>query len=422
VQLSFALSVSTLGQPTLDSWTWDRWQALSTRLVVDGAPRFASGASLDPLVQVTDSARGTVVLSLPRGSHTVKMQWRHSGSGEALSWRTAQDLLDGFGGGAALLSLAHFANQPPRVEFDPTDRDLRLQLAVAANAGVEAAEGEPVVWLAVPEDGELAVQGFSIADEDEALRPDSVFAVTIRTSHGVVSLNRARLEGVSFASGTGDRDQVVVLTGALGSVNRALESFTYQGALDWNGEDLLRVEVDDQGNSNLGAGGALSAFYEVGVRVAAVNDAPTFSTPNYQRVDEDTPLVIYGITLHDVDVALAEEKLLLQQQQQEEEGVVDVSAIVVPSPVFQVSVFVAGGSFSLASVEGLAFAAGTGVRDRAATFSGSLSDVNAALGSLVYQGDRDANKVRGPEALTLVVSDLGTENGPDEARAKIGLS
>ncbi len=52
LQLSFFMTLQSVGRPDLDSWTWERAAAISLRLVVDGRVLYAAGDSMDALVRV----------------------------------------------------------------------------------------------------------------------------------------------------------------------------------------------------------------------------------------------------------------------------------------------------------------------------------------------------------------------------------
>jgi VCBS repeat-containing protein len=118
------------------------------------------------------------------------------------------------------------------------------------------------------------------------------------------------------------------------------------------------------------------------VLVSAVNDAPVNTVPASQTIDEDTDLVFSAgngtlISVADLDVG---------------------------SLPIEIALSVTNGALTLAGTTGLTFTTGDGTADATLVFSGTRSDVNAALAGLVY---RPAAHFHGSDLLTLATSDLG---------------
>jgi len=345
------------------------------------------GATSDAVVRITDGLRGITMIQLPRGSHTIKLQWRHSSGLDTSSWQIASEILDGFGGGASLVAVYHAFNEAPEIHFDPVDETLQLQIV----------QNEPVT-VTLLEDGSQSIKGFSISDLDSEHSPDNLYAVTILAAHGMVSLGHK--EGLSFATGDGNKDQLVVMIGTLDIVNKAVFEMIYTGSLNFFGEDLVTISVNDQGSSGVGVGGDLTASMDIHIIVNPVNDRPTFAIPNYQVVNEDEELEIYGITLHDPDV----------------EPLDDVS-------VFRLSLVVVGGVLNLfGDLQGVKFLQGTGKNESAMTLLGTMKQLNEALSKVNYLGNTDSNKFRVDEVLTMIVSDMGLDEGsPDALTSEVKL-
>ena len=95
VTFAYDVGVTQLTVPTsFDSWTWDRWSSVATRLVVDERAFVHSGSSTDAHVRTSEILRGEVTLKLPIGPHTARLQWRTFGE-SIKEWTTIQDKLDG---------------------------------------------------------------------------------------------------------------------------------------------------------------------------------------------------------------------------------------------------------------------------------------------------------------------------------------
>ena len=105
------------------------------------------------------------------------------------------------------------------------------------------------------------------------------------------------------------------------------------------------------------------------VTVSPVNDAPVNTAPGAQTAQEDTPLLIAGLSAADVD-----------------------------SPTLTVTLSALNGSVAI--VPGLALLAGN--LSDSVTISGTLAEVNLALASVQYLGDPNFS---GSDTLTVTTSD-----------------
>ena len=116
--------------------------------------------------------------------------------------------------------------------------------------------------------------------------------------------------------------------------------------------------------------------------VTAVNDAPVNTIPDKQCVDEDTALVFNcandnGISISDVDANGGNQTVTLT---------------------------VSHGVLTLSQITGLTFETGSGTGDSTMTFTGKVSDINAALEGLSYTGALNFN---GCDTLTIATGDNG---------------
>ncbi len=244
----------------------------------------------------------------------------------------------------------------------------------SASITVLAVNDAPVLTLpgdlSVAEDTDLAITGLSVADVDSG---SGELQVTLSVEHGQLMLGTTA--GLTFTTGDGTGDPTLVFTGSLEDLNAALGSLTYRPDLDYYGSDAISVVVDDQGNT--GAGGPLSDSGSVDLTITPVNDAPVLTLPGDLSVAEDTDLAITGLSVADVDSGSGE---------------------------LQVTLSVAHGQLMLGTTTGLTFTTGDGAGDPTLVFTGSLSDLNAALSSLTYRPDLDYH---GSDAIAVVVDDLG---------------
>ncbi|MBI1312828.1 hypothetical protein GC176_16180 [bacterium] len=168
--------------------------------------------------------------------------------------------------------------------------------------------------------------------------------------------------------------------GSQADVNAALDGLSYSPNAEFNGSDSLSISVSDLGNS--GAGGPNSVTDSVAINVAAVNDAPTITVPGDQTITEDSQLAFSSAGGNEIVVS-------------------DVDA---GTQAVSVSLLVANGTLSLSQTTGLTFDVGDGTSDASMQFTGTLTDINAALDGLQYLPNLNFN---GSDSLSIAASDHG---------------
>src|SRR5205085_2864763 len=201
---------------------------------------------------------------------------------------------------------------------------------------------------------------------------------TLAATNGVITLSQTT--GLSFTAGDGAADGTMTFTGTLADINAALNGLAFTPIANFNGAASLQITSDDLGHS--GSGGALTDSDTVAITVASVNDAPVHSIPGPQSTNEDTSLVFSSgngnaITVADVDAGT--------------------------SPV-QVTLAATNGTITLSQTTGLSFTSGDGAADGTMTFSGTLTDINAALNGLAFAPSSNFN---GAASLQITSDDLG---------------
>ena len=67
-------------------------------------------------VQANEHLIGDVTLTLQRGPHTARLQWRTFGE-SVREWTTFQTMLDGYASSRTLLAMVHAHNSKPVVSF-----------------------------------------------------------------------------------------------------------------------------------------------------------------------------------------------------------------------------------------------------------------------------------------------------------------
>src|SRR3990167_3419519 len=148
----------------------------------------------------------------------------------------------------------------------------------------------------------------SIGDVDAG---DAPVKVTLGVGYGVLTLNGINsIHGLTFDEWSdGSADATMTFTGTISAINAALSGLTYQGALNFHGEDTLTITTNDL--ENTGLGGPLWDGDTVNIQVTAINDAPSIETHgHFTGITEDQTqnggnLVSDLLTSADVDTDAA---------------------------------------------------------------------------------------------------------------------
>ncbi len=251
-------------------------------------------------------------------------------------------------------------------------------------SAVSVTTGSSLPLLSVEEDTPLVIPGISVADADAGTNP---ITVTLAVNQGTLTVNSGVTGGLAAGNITANGTNSVTLTGTISQINQVLADaagLLYQGLPDFNGSDILTIVANDGGNS--GSGGALIDTQAVNITVNPVNDAPVL-TPSGSSlpplsVDEDTPLVIPGISVADADAG--------------------TNPITVTLAVNQGTLTVNSGVTG-----GLAAGSITANGTNSVTLTGTISQINQVLADaagVIYQGLPDFN---GSDILTIVANDGG---------------
>ena len=343
VEVSYTVNIVRVGDPTFDSWSWDRWTSLAFRLVVDDVPYRIAAARSDALVRIADTLSGNLVVPLAHGTHSAQLQWQvHDGSLDASQFEILKERMDGFGGGRVLVALVNAWNQGPVI-----------------SAPEEAVLGEDHT-LAFGSD----VDSFTVVDYDAALVDHARLATNLSVSNGVLSVAEsvslpAASDNDTFVSVAADNRSITALL-TPDDTQTLFAELKYTPDLDWFGFDTLRIVVDDLGNS--GAGGNVATDANLSLVVEPANDAVTWSSvPGVQVVQEDTATAVGPFYLADVDAV-------------DSNGEVD--------GLYEVTATVQHGTLSLSNssnVTDLTFVLGDGQADSTFTVQGSLQSLGEAL-------------------------------------------
>lgn len=144
------------------------------------------------------------------------------------------------------------------------------------NISIDAINDAPVIVLpsaqTTSEDTPLVLSAaggnlIAVTDIDAISYP---VRVTLAAAHGVLTLNGT--SGLTFTTGDGTADASLDFTGALASVNAALNGVTFSPAWNFVGSASITITANDQGNT--GSGGSQIDSGILTIAVTPVNDAP----------------------------------------------------------------------------------------------------------------------------------------------------
>ena len=321
---------------------------------VDGNLASTQLTVLNGTVTVTLSGAATISAGL-NGSNTLTVSGSETDINATLASLVYQGTLN-YNGPDTLTVVSTDGAGVPLSDTDP--------VAITVNAVNDVPVNTVPGAQAVNEDTALAFTGvntISVTDVDGNLATTQLTVL-----NGTVTVT---LSGAATISAGLNGSNTLTLSGTETDINATLASLVYQGTLNYNGPDTLTVVSTD------GAGVPLSDTDPVAITVNAVNDAPVNTVPGAQAVNEDTALAFTGvntISVTDVDGNLATTQLTVLN------GTVTVT--------------LSGAATISAGLNG----------SNSLTLSGTETDINATLASLVYQGTLNYN---GPDTLTVVSTD-----------------
>jgi len=153
--------------------------------------------------------------------------------------------------------------------------------------------------LTVNEDSiDAAVTGISLADSDDFGAVERVTLDLGASAKGTITMTT--LTGLTFTTGDGTSDTMMVFTGTKAAINTALATLKFTPTTNLNtvgGANVqnLTVTVDDLGNT--GTGGPLTDTEILAITLAPVNDAPTRSAASVTLATETEDSAPTGVTV-----------------------------------------------------------------------------------------------------------------------------
>jgi hypothetical protein len=222
-----------------------------------------------------------------------------------------------------------------------------------------------------------SANGNAITISDPDALADDDLEMRLQSTHGVLDVT-ASTGDLTSISGDGTNDLTV--RGTASELNAALDGLVYDSDQHYAGAANINVIAADLGNR--GAGGQKMDNDDVALSISAVNDGPSLSEPADFDVDEGATKTLSGAAAHQVSD-------------------VDASSV-------EVALGVAHGTLTLDGTSGLTFTAGDGTGDAAMTFSGTVTNVNAALDGMQYAANSNDGS---SDTLSVSVDDKGSTGG-----------
>jgi fibronectin-binding autotransporter adhesin len=250
----------------------------------------------------------------------------------------------------------------------------------------------------LPENTTLVLSGsnsnaISVSDPTIGTNP---LQVTLSVASGTLSLNGTA--GLTFSTGTGTNNATLVFTGTVANINAALNGLRYTPTANYVGGDTLSITSNDQGFG--GTGSSQISANSVSLTVQQVDVAPVNTVPGSQIVNKNGQLAFNTANANTISIADADNTTNQPEQ---------------------ITLTVAQGTLTLASVAGLTFNSGTTNASANIIVTGTLTAINAALNGLSYA---PVTGFSGADALTLVTNDLGNTGvgGPLTATSTVNIA
>ncbi|MDJ0648045.1 MAG: DUF4347 domain-containing protein, partial [Xenococcaceae cyanobacterium MO_188.B19] len=232
----------------------------------------------------------------------------------------------------------------------------------------------------------------SIDDPDAENNP---IKVTLTATNGAITLNSTT--GLTFdpvdSSNDGINDTTLTFIGTLTDINNALDGLNFTPDTDFVGTASLQIDTDDQGNTGSGGAKTDSDTIDIIVSTADINDPPINSVPGTQVVDEsdnqvDNPVIFSAANSNQIAITDSD---------------AGSNSVQVTLTATDVSDNSTTGTITLSGTTGLTFTAGSN-SSSSMTFTGSVSDINAALSGMSFRPD---NNFTGEISLQIDTDDLG---------------
>jgi VCBS repeat-containing protein len=253
------------------------------------------------------------------------------------------------------------------VDLDPVANTLTIDVTAVNNA---PAGVDNTVATLEDTDYTFAAADFGFTDPNDS-PADALLNVKFTSLPGAGTLTN---NGVAVSAG-----QSV----SVADIGAGLLKFTPDAEASGTGYASFTFQVQDDGGTANGGVDLDPVANTLTIDVTAVNNAPVNTVPTIQGTNQDTTLILSNANANAISV-----------------GDVDAGG----SPL-QVTLTATNGTLTLPGTTGLSFSAGDGTADATMTFTGTLTDINAALDGLAFTPSAGFT---GSASIQIATSDLGS--------------
>jgi hypothetical protein len=209
----------------------------------------------------------------------------------------------------------------------------------------------------------------TLSDAKMLPNPDTL---TLTATNG--SLTLGSTNGLTILTGG---PSVWVVSGTVANLQNVMSGLTFTPTGGFNGSASLAITL-----TSSAGGETLSGSATLPIFVSTTIAAPIVNIPSMQTTVQNSPVVFSGSNGNQVWIS-------------------DLGSTGGP---LRMTLSTSHGKLSLSQVAGLAFTTGTGTADSTMTFTGSLTDINAALNGLTYTPNTGTI---GSESIQISANDLG---------------
>ncbi len=203
----------------------------------------------------------------------------------------------------------------------------------------------------------ITLTGLTVTSADPGTSDDNdTYNVTLSVNDGSLSVGGAHTGLAGSFSGSS-----ISFSGSLSDVNTALAGVSYTVASEFEGKDTLSFSASTTEEASVGGGTSAAATQTATITVNGVADVPIISTPTPITTTENVAIKLAGLSVTPGDGSAND-----------------------ADDSFTATLFVDHGTLSLGTGGFSVTSSGAGTDASHLTITGSLTDVNAALGAITY--------------------------------------
>ncbi|KAH9155805.1 hypothetical protein AeRB84_002250 [Aphanomyces euteiches] len=353
VLLSYYFPIQLL--PSITSLNQDNF-AMSARLLIDNQPYRSTGSSISNPIRGTQTAQGRLVLSLPPGTHAVRLQWKY---------------LEELDANEVLTILKHINGNIKKIELTVQMDSWIDKPSLVAPGVVSGLESQSTL-----------IRGVSVQDVNPANLVVTDYTVVMSFTAQTGKLSLPATPGITYLSSS-------IVKGQLSVMNTALAQLTYSPTSSWFGIDSVYLAVKDVKLYTLDP--TFKDIINIQVNVAHIPLPPILNLPVIQSSPtEDRSVNIQGLNIQGDFASLSNGTLINQQ--------------------VALTLSVSNGLLSLHATAKVIFLMGrSDSNSPVIQIFGDVTEVNNAISTIQYSPDNDFNSLQHVETLDVLVRDVKTQ-------------